>query len=299
MKLYTERHGIRSPKEKTYSINKDVYSLLLNSCINYEKNLTHIFSMICHDNFTDSDYTAFDERTFDTKIKIRIPTMYRDEFGRICAPNDDQYDQFALIDFIEFFAQNIQDISEYWNNDRYKNYKTIDCLETSNVYDDFQNEINDIFQEAGVLYVLTDNRIVERVVENTPLTQEMEDNFDKVKEKGIKDLLKDAIELYKTPNHAARQDSIEKIWDALERLKTYYDSDKKRSVSQIVDDMAHQDANYQELFDREFRALTDIGNQNRIRHHETDKIEIIDEKYCDYLFNRCLSLIALAVQYLK
>ena len=29
MKLYTERHGIRAPREKTYTINKDMYSLFL------------------------------------------------------------------------------------------------------------------------------------------------------------------------------------------------------------------------------------------------------------------------------
>ncbi|MCT1171447.1 hypothetical protein P7H71_07355 [Lactococcus lactis] len=53
-----------------------------------------------------------------------------------------------------------------------------------------------------------------------------------------------------------------------------------------------------ELFNLEFRALTDIGNKFRIRHHETNKVDIADIRYCDYLFNRCLSLINLAIQYL-
>ncbi|MCT0449644.1 hypothetical protein EFK69_10865 [Lactococcus lactis subsp. lactis] len=53
-----------------------------------------------------------------------------------------------------------------------------------------------------------------------------------------------------------------------------------------------------ELFNNEFRALTEIGNNFRIRHHETNKIDIIDIKYYDYLFNRCMSLIALVIQYL-
>lgn len=60
MKLYSERHGIRSPQEKTYSINKDMYSLLLDCCKRYQKNLTHIFTLNCHNDFTDSDYVAFD-----------------------------------------------------------------------------------------------------------------------------------------------------------------------------------------------------------------------------------------------
>jgi hypothetical protein len=53
------------------------------------------------------------------------------------------------------------------------------------------------------------------------------------------------------------------------------------------------------LFEEEFRVLTNIGNRFCIRHHETNKINITDIRHCDYFFNRCLSLIALALQYLK
>lgn len=300
MKLYTERHGIRAPQEKTYFINKDMYSLLLECCKKYQKNLTHIFTLHCHHNFTDSDYVAFDEKGFITRIKIKIPSLFRDEYDRICAPMyDEGYDQYALLDLIEFFAHNINDISERWNNERYKNYQTIDCLNTSYIFGNFQEEINEIFSESGLLYELTDEKIIERIVENSPLTPEIENSIAAVHEIGTRDLLKDAIALYKTPNPAARQDSVEKIWDAFERLKTYYTAlDKKNSSEKIVNDMAGGNDAFVKLFNDEFRKLTDIGNQYRIRHHETDKIDITDARYYDYLFNRCLSLIALAVEYL-
>lgn len=112
-------------------------------------------------------------------------------------------------------------------------------------------------------------------------------------------MLKDAVVLYKTPSPSARQDSVEKIWDALERLKTYYTTlDKKHSSEKIVNDMANAHNDFADLFNAEFKALTDIGNKYRIRHHETNKIDITDIRHYDYLFNRCLSLIALAIQYL-
>lgn len=301
MKLYTERHGIRAPKEKTYSINRDMYSLLLECCNRYQKNLTHIFTLNCHHDFTDSDYVAFDEKGFKTRIRIRIPSLFRDEFDRICEPtNDDEYDQYALLDLIEFFAQNIEDIDERWNNERYQNYKTIDCLNSSDIFEDFQEAINEIFIESGLLYKLTDEKIIERIVENSPLTIEIENNIAVVREVGTRELLKDAIALYKTPNPSARQDSVEKIWDAFERLKTYYTTlDKKHSSEKIVNDMARGNENFVDLFNDEFKKLTEIGNKFRIRHHETNKIDITDICYYDYLFNRCLSLIALAIQYLE
>lgn len=300
MKLYSERHGIRAPQEKIYSINRDMYSLLLDCCKRYQKNLTHIFNLNCHHNFTDSDYVVFDEKGFTTRIKIRIPSLFRDEYDKICTPQyEDKYDQYALLDLIEFFAQNIEDISERWNNDRYRDYQTIDCLNSSDIFVNFQEAINEIFTESGLLYELTDEKIIERIVENSPLTAEIENSFITIHEQGTGELLKDAVALYKTPNPAARQDSVEKIWDALERLKTYYTTlDKKRSSEKIVNDMANSRDDFVDLFNAEFKTLTDIGNKYRIRHHETNKIDIIDIRYYDYLFNRCLSLIALAIQYL-
>lgn len=299
MKLYTERCGIRAPLKKTYSINIDMYSLLLDCCNKYKKNLTHIFTLNLHHDFTDSDYVAFDEKRFRTKIKIRIPSLFRDEYDRICTPQYDEYDQYALLDLIEYFAQNIKDISEQWNSNYYQNYKTIACFETSDIFKDFKEEINEIFTETGLLYKLTDEKIIERIVENSPLIIEIENSFVAVPELGTRELLKDAIALYKTPNSKARQDSVEKIWDALERLKTYYITmDKKSSAKKIVTDMSGGNSKFYELFNNEFMTLTSIGNNYRIRHHETDKIDITDERYYDYLFNRCLSLIALAIEYL-
>ena len=300
MILYSERHGIRAPQEKTYFINRDMYSLLLDCCKRHQKNLTHIFTLNCHHDFTDSNYIAFDENVFTTRIKIKIPSLFRDEYDRISTPQyGDEYDQYSLLDLIEFFAQNIKDISERWNNERYRNYQTIDCHDSSDVFANFQEAINEIFSESGLLYELTDEKIIERIVENSPLTAEIEKSFTSVHEQGSRELLKDAVALYKTPNPAARQDSVEKIWDALERLKTYYTTlDKKHSSEKIVNDMANGNDKFVELFNAEFKTLTDIGNKYRIRHHETNKIDITDIRYYDYLFNRCLSLIALAIQYL-
>ncbi|WP_228274978.1 AbiJ-NTD4 domain-containing protein, partial [Streptococcus equi] len=222
--LYTQRHGMRKPIEKTYDINVEMYSLLFDCCNRYKKNLTHIFPLNCHYDFTNSDYLSFDEKGFANRIKIVIPTLYKNEYGVICSPDSLGYDQFALIDYIEFFAQNIEDISEEWNNLRYKNYQYIDCLGTSNIFEAFRKEINELFGLSGLLYELTNEAIVVRIVVNSILTQDIQNIIAEVEEEGVRELLKDAIALYKTPNSAARQDSVEKIWDAFERLKTYYTS---------------------------------------------------------------------------
>ncbi len=59
------------------------------------------------------------------------------------------------------------------------------CFNTSNIFQSFQQEINEIFTESGLLYKLTDEKVIERIVENTTLTKEMEVNFKAVNEVDI------------------------------------------------------------------------------------------------------------------
>lgn len=300
MELYSIRNGKRAPLEKTYVINNARYTLLLNVCKNHEKNLTHLFNQNKYHDFTEKDYIAFDRINYLARIKNKISNLYVSKSGELEAPDlEDEYDQYALLDLIEFFAQNIKDINERWNNNQYRNYKMIDILNTSNIFYNYQSSINEIFSESGLLYTLTDEKIIERLVENSTLTSDIEDTISEVKEIGLRALLLDAVNLYKTPNPSSRQDSVEKIWDALERLKTYYLSlDKRNSVNKIISNMSNGNDNFSKLFNKEFVELTKIGNDFRIRHHETNKIEITDPKYYDYFFNRCLSLIAIAIEYL-
>ena len=89
-------------------------------------------------------------------------------------------------------------------------------------------------------------------------------------------MLNEAIIKHMQPTFQAHRDAAEKIWDALERLKTYYtDMDKKASTTKIVNDMAGGQTDFVDLFNTEFKTLTDIGNNFRIRHHETNKIDIM------------------------
>ena len=77
------------------------------------------------------------------------------------------------------------------------------------------------------------------------------------------------------------------------------DSEKKVSIEKIVNDMSNNHPAYHSIFEDEFFKLTDIGNKHRIRHHELNKIEIIDNNYYDYFFNRCIALIDLSIRYLQ
>ena len=212
-----------------------------------------------------------------------------------------KYNQYALLDYVEFIVQNIRTISSI------KEYNDGSTAYEFQEYDDgltakaFRGEINEIFDLGGVLYTLTDENIIERITTIDEQISIEVSNIEAIKEPGIKDLIIESIELYKSPRPELHKLATDKIWDALERIKTIFVGeglDKKQSVARLVGIMANGNEYYKTLFDSEFTELTNIGNKCRIRHHETDKIEIVDERYYDYFYSRCFALVALAIKYI-
>lgn len=161
----------------------------------------------------------------------------------------------------------------------------------------FAKLINQTLEDDGVAFCLKNGQINQRV--DTEVYFDLPTEKMTKLEQGLHDLINEAITKHRQSNSSARRDAVEKLWDALERLKTYYSTNKKHSVKGIISDMSNGNEDFRLLFDAEFNALTEIGNKYRIRHHEIGKIEITDIRYYDYFFNRCLALIATALQYLK
>lgn len=293
MNYYTERNDVRNSINSTYNITNDMYYLLLSVCEKYYNNIIWKY----HKKDVYNNIIEFDSKKFNIDLKFEIPELFRYD-GIIVAPNENilEYNQYSLLDFIEFISRNIKDT--YEKTDKYNNRYFI-LHETTEIFNTFRDEINSNFIKFGLCYNLTIEKNIERTFENNILISEVEKDIKCIDDNGLKDLVKNEIELYKIPNNKYRNDSIEKIWDALERLKTYYKGlDKKKSLNKILYNMSNENDNFRKLFNNEFRTLTDIGNNYRIRHHERNKIDIIDDNYYDYLFNRCLSLISLALKYI-
>lgn len=164
----------------------------------------------------------------------------------------------------------------------------------------FMEAINTSFQKDHASFYLSDRGLIEIRNDFEVLTPEFINRVEKISEPGLRELLEEAIEKHMQPTAQAHRDSVEKIWDAFERLKTYHkDLDKKHSMEKIISDMSGNQPAFIEMFDAEFKALTIIGNQYRIRHHETNTNDITDLRHYDYFFNRCLSLIQTAILYLE
>ena len=83
------------------------------------------------------------------------------------------------------------------------------------------------------------------------------------------------------------------MWDAWERIKTIEPGrDKKESAKKILD-MAATEPKFRGLLEMDAQELTDIGNEFRIRHSETNKTEIQEVEQVDYLFHRMFAIVML------
>lgn len=175
-------------------------------------------------------------------------------------------------------------------------YCVIDAIEFFEKYNhtnDFEAQVNAILKLNGIALKLDNGKFVstfDSQINNSTLAS--------IQEAGLKELLQEATKYYDEGNLKI---AVEKLWDAFERLKTSYSPtlDKKKSINRIIIDMSSNKEPYIELFEKEFIELTTIGNKFRIRHHETTKIDIEDNRHYDYFYKRCLSLISVTIQYLN
>jgi hypothetical protein len=209
--------------------------------------------------------------------------------------------QYALLDFVEYIAQNIRDIRNIGFHSFFSHHH-YNLFGTNRILSEFRNRINEIFSKTGLMFVLTDGGIIERTTENSTLTDEVVAIIKSVTELETQKLLMEAVQRFKSRDPSERKIAVEKIWDALERIKSHSASrkkDKPASIAKVVTAMSNGEIEFEKMFDAEFMALTTIGNNFRIRHHETYITDITDDRHYDYFFNRCLSLVYTAVQFLE
>ena len=111
-------------------------------------------------------------------------------------------------------------------------------------------------------------------------------------------LLDTAIDRFLSPNPEARQDALEKLWDAFERLKTIEGGkDKKARAAALIDRAVSDDAPvFRSIVVTEFKAMTKAGNELRIRHSEVGHEPVGETGEKDYLFMRLYALVWLMLK---
>ncbi len=156
----------------------------------------------------------------------------------------------------------------------------------------FREDIARIFSRNGIAYELrSDGNIIRLAPEG--LRETLVSAGFRTGDDELNSLLNTARAKYLDPNPTVRQESLEKLWDAWERLKTIEPGADKPAKVRALLNRASPEATFREALNKEAIELTRIGNNFRIRHSETTQVPLELNEHVDYLFHRLFALIML------
>lgn len=236
-----------------------------------------------------------DVESLQNAIKAEIPTLEipikarNSEYDKI----PDKYD---ILDFIEFCYKNITDayqgkLHSYFN-DHHHHYTFRDNGENK---EKFREDINTIFYRNNIAFYLDEYGLIKRNISEF-VKGILDVMLITTSDQRLNELLRKAYEKFILPKMDDRKEALEKIWDAFERLKTYYEENKKKSGEKLVDEISKGDIEIKKIVENEFKLLTEIGNNFQIRHFEKGKHEIKNSIHVDYLFMRILATMVTAIK---
>jgi hypothetical protein len=161
--------------------------------------------------------------------------------------------------------------------------------------EEFRARVNQVFARNGLAYELEGNGHVIRFAPPV-LHESLRSTIFSSGDPALDTMLEAAKGKFLDPNPAIRRESLEKLWDAWERLKTLESGKDKKASIQLMLDRASPEPNFRAALDQEARELTRIGNSFQIRHTETTQTPLALNEHVDYLFHRLFALIRLFLQ---
>ena len=160
---------------------------------------------------------------------------------------------------------------------------------------EFRETVNDIFQCNRLAYELTEQGNIQHLLE--PEFSQIVCAQYQTHDTDLDKMLEIACQKFVSPDDRECRESLEKLWDAWERIKTLDGEKKKAGISKLLDKMV--DASrplFRSTLESEAKELTRIGNTFQIRHSEKDQERLDSADHVDYLWYRMFSLIRLILR---
>lgn len=200
---------------------------------------------------------------------------------------------FDILDFVQFCFRHVSRAVQGRYHDFFSHYHL--SFDRNPGREVFRERINRILSRNGVAFdLLSDGKIIRLAppvldeVLRSPLRATGDSALDK--------LFEDARRKFLSPDISVRNESLEKLWDAWERLKTLRIPGSKKESAALLLEAASPEPAFRQRLEQEARELTEIGNKFMIRHSEVDKVPIGDSAHVDYLFHRLFALMQLLVK---
>jgi hypothetical protein len=225
-----------------------------------------------------------DEGAFGLRLRGEIPDVPWPLLPREVPPT------LAVLDLLEFCHRYVARAEQNYYH-RYFRHHHLE-FDAVNGRAEFRQDVNHVLARNGLVYELGADGLVTRLAPPV-LREALQAALFRTGDAVLDTLLESARGKYLDPDPSVRRESLEKLWDAWERLKTVEPGpDKKASVNALLD-RTTAESTLRNILHDEARALTGIGNNFQIRHSEVGKVPIHATEQVDYLFHRLFALIRL------
>lgn len=235
-----------------------------------------------------SDVTGTSDRLLVDSLRAHVPEASDRPFLSSQVPSTT-----VALDILDFLALKVEQPSgrkphDWWRHEHL--FFSSDQEWKDRSVSEFCDEVDLIFARNGIAFAFGKDMRTYRL--GPPEARQLMSSFRPMTgDLELDAKLADAVARFESRRAADRQDALEKLWDALERLKTLESPNKKVSVPKLLANAVTLVV-FRERLEAEFATLTDIGNKFAIRHHERNTPELPDNETRDYLFIRLAALIA-------
>lgn len=202
-----------------------------------------------------------------------------------------------VMDLLEFCASSVGEPIQDSYHEYYKHHHL--SWNKDQGLANFVQAVNVIFVRNGIAYELTDKGHARRLLPQ-PFAEMLGRTLFKTEDAQTNQLLELARQKIASHKPEDRQDALEKLWDAFERLKTHESgSDKKTQANKMLNKVEPADPKFHKLLADEASALTEIGNTFCIRHFETNQENLTAAAHVDYVFMRMFAFIEIILKSLS
>jgi len=283
-KLFTERHGEGKPRvaETLDDATREGLLALVSARID-EEWFGLSFNEKCNDGYA---YAGTDVTRLGRTMK-GYGVIWPHDVDRDNPPMDGQ-----IFDLLEFSYEVIAEAKDpsyhsYMSHSHYNYDRESGRLK-------FTQDVNRMFERNGMALEMKDGEVVR--LAPAVLQEALASSTFRTGDPTLDEMLETSRSKMLNRSIAIRRESLEKLWDAWERLKTLEPGrDKRESAGRLLDKAAGEPT-LRAKIEEEAIELTNIGNTFMIRHTETDKIPITDSAHIDYLFHRMFSMIRLLLK---
>ena len=151
--------------------------------------------------------------------------------------------------------------------------------------------VNKLFENFKLSYKLEKGDIKERHSGLMDKTITGDDFI--IEDKDTQHLIKVATEKFYDRKSDEQSIGLEKLVDAFQRVSSWEDDDKKRSIGKILEKLSLTQPELKPILETEVKDLWGMANTFMIRHTEMDKVKIVDTDFMEYLFYRYYNILRL------